>query len=153
MQTMTLRHGLLICMVVALTACTVRPPVSSEEKMVDSISTTQGPVSGPPAAPFCLHVRYANTFWAAYSTNQAEAWVTAGKCADKGTEARPVPHLRLTWHNDWYDKRESRSCPSTDRCVNSERNVLEGHNIHCVAASAQDGDQTAFVTTDLVQCH
>jgi hypothetical protein len=150
-------HAALLALALALAsmlgACTLRPPISGEERAIDS--TTLAPELAPgmaAAAPFCLHVRYHNAFFVAMSDTRADAWVTEGTCASAGAR-RQVDTVRLSWRHDWYDTQKTRQCQNTDVCSNNDANVIEGRNIRCVAANAQQGNQVAFITTDQAACH
>jgi len=140
-----------IALLTLLCACTLRPPMSSEEHMIDSVSLTPEIAQGVIATPFCLHLRYNNQFFVAYSDNRTEAWVTDGACATPGAR-RPVDSVRLSWRYDWYDTQQTRQCMQTDGCRIDEQNVVEGRNVRCAAAQARAGNQTAFVTTDQAFC-
>lgn len=134
-----------------LAACTLRPPMSSETHMVDSVSLTPEIAQGVLAAPFCLHLRYNNQFFVAYSDNRVDAWVTDGACATQGAR-RTVDSVRLSWRHDWYDTQQTRQCIQTDGCRIDDQNVIEGRNVRCASAQARAGNQTAFVTTDQALC-
>jgi hypothetical protein len=137
----------------ALTAgCALRPPASSEELTIDSVALSQELAQGVTAAPFCLHLRYANVFYIAYSDTRTEAWVTDGRCASNGAR-REVEGLRLSWLHDWKDTRVTRQCLHTDTCRINEQHIVEGRNIRCAAAQARDGNQTAFASTNQAACH
>ncbi|TAK85761.1 MAG: hypothetical protein EPO09_20075 [Aquabacterium sp.] len=137
----------------ALTACTLRPPESSEELMVDSMTLTPELAQGITAKPFCLHLRYSNEFYVAYSDSRTEAWITEGRCDSAKADKRRVDGIRLSWWNDWYDTQTNRQCLDTDACRMNDQNVVEGRNIRCASAQARDGNQTAFITTDHAVCH
>ncbi|RTL26711.1 MAG: hypothetical protein EKK47_20655 [Burkholderiales bacterium] len=137
----------------ALTACTLRPPASSEEMMIDSVSLSPELARGVVAKPFCLHLRYSNEFYVAYSDSRTEAWTTEGQCGDEKATRRLVESLRLSWWNDWYDTQTNRQCLQTDACRMNDQNVVEGRNIKCASAQARDGNQTAFITTNQAVCH
>lgn len=136
-----------------LAACTLRPPSSSEELMIDSVTLAEPLAQGVTAKPFCLHLRYTNEFYVAYSDSRTEAWVTEGPCSDANAAKRSVEGLRLSWWNDWYDTQTNRQCLQTDACRMNDQNVIEGRNIKCASAQARDGNQTAFLTTDHAVCH
>lgn len=146
----TLTLAALAC---ALAACTLRPPESSEELMVDSVTLTPELAQGITAKPFCLHLRYSNEFYVAYSDSRTEAWVTEGRCDSAKADKRRVDGIRLSWWNDWYDTQTNRQCLDTDACRMNDQNVVEGRNIRCASAQARDGNQTAFLTTDNAVCH
>lgn len=155
MTRMKLRPALALSMVclTALGACTLRPPSSSEELMVDSTSLSPELAQGVVAKPFCLHLRYANDFYVAYSDSRTEAWVTEGRCDDAQATKRAVERLRVSWWNDWYDTQSNRQCTQTDACRMNDQNVVEGRNIRCASAQAHDGNQIAFLTTNQAVCH
>lgn len=137
----------------SLAACTLRPPVSSQELMIDSVTLDPALAQGVTAKPFCLHLRYSNEFYVAYSDSRTEAWITEGACSDPNGAKRAVEGLRLSWWNDWYDTQTNRQCLQTDACRMNDQNVIEGRNIKCASAQARDGNQTAFLTTDHAACH
>lgn len=139
-------------LVASLAACTLRPPASSEELLVDSVSLRTDLAQGVTGQPFCLHLRYSNEFYVAYSDSRTEAWVTEGSCASNGAR-RPVEGLRVSWWNDWYDTQRNRQCLRTDSCRMNDQNLVEGRNIRCASAQARDGNQSAFITTDQTVCH
>jgi hypothetical protein len=136
-----------------LAGCTLRPPESGEEHMIDSVTLTPELAQGITAKPFCLHLRYSNEFYVAYSDSRTEAWVTDGRCDSAPADKRRVDGIRLSWWNDWYDTQTNRQCLNTDGCRMNDQNVVEGRNIRCASAQARDGNQTAFVTTDHAVCH
>lgn len=142
----------LVTLSTVLAACTLRPPMSSEEHMVDSASLSPELAQGVVATPFCLHLRYSNQFFVAYSDARTEAWITDGTCATNGAR-RAVDSLRLSWRDDWYDTQNTRQCLQTDACRINEQNVIEGHNVRCASAQARAGNQTAFVSTDQARCY
>lgn len=121
--------------------------------MVDSVSLSPELARGVVATPFCLHLRYSNEFYVAYSDSRTEAWTTEGHCGDEKATRRPVETLRLSWWNDWYDTQTNRQCLQTDACRMNDQNVVEGRNIKCASAQARDGNQTAFITTNQSVCH
>jgi hypothetical protein len=143
---------LALALATALSACTLRPPVSGEERAIDSATLTPELAQGVVAAPFCLHVRYHNAFFVAISDTRADAWVTDGSCATEGAR-RPVDAVRVTWRNDWYDTQDTRQCMQTDFCSVNDANVAPGRNIRCASAQARHGNQVAFITTDQGICH
>lgn len=120
--------------------------------MVDSVSLRTDLAQGVTGQPFCLHLRYSNEFYVAYSDSRTEAWVTEGSCASNGAR-RPVEGLRVSWWNDWYDTQRNRQCLRTDSCRMNDQNLVEGRNIRCASAQARDGNQSAFITTDQTVCH
>lgn len=136
----------------SLGACALRPPSSSEEHMIDSVSLRPDLAQGVTSPPFCLHLRYHNQFLLAYSDTRTESWITDGSCASKGAR-RVVETIRLSWRHDWHDKQASRLCLQSDGCRINEQHVVAGRNIHCASTQARDGNQTAFVTTDHAACH
>lgn len=135
-----------------LCACTLRPPVSGEERAIDSTPLPAELMQGLLEKPFCLHIRYHNAFFVAMSDTRVEAWVTDGTCATAGAR-RQVDALRLSWRNDWYDTQNTRQCLQTDICSVNDANVIEGRNIRCASAQARHGDQMAFISTDQTVCH
>jgi hypothetical protein len=153
MTRMKLRSAILFALLTtSLAACTLRPPESSEELMIDSVSLTPELAQGVTSKPFCLHLLYSNAFYVAYSDSRTEAWSTDGTCASNGAR-RAIEGLRLSWWNDWHDTQTNRQCLNTDGCRMNEQNVVEGRNIRCASAQARDGNQTAFLTTDQAVCH
>jgi len=134
-----------------LSACTLRPPVSGEERAIDSATLSPDLAQGLVSAPFCLHVRYHNAFFVAMSDTRADAWVTEGACATAGAR-RQVDAVRLSWRHDWYPTQNTRQCLNTDNCSNNDANVIEGRNIRCASAQARHGNQTAFISTDQALC-
>lgn len=136
-----------------LAACTLRPPASAEELMVDSVTLSPALAQGVVAKPFCLHLRYSNDFYVLYSDNRTEAWITDGPCSDAQGARRRVAHIRLSWWHDWYDTQSNRQCLDHDICRMNDTQVIEGRNIRCASAQARDGNQTAFLTTDHTRCH
>lgn len=135
-----------------LSACTLRPPLSGEERTIDSVTLAPDLVQGAVAQPFCLHLSYHNTFFVVGSDNRTEAWITDGPCATPGPK-RAVESLRLSWWNDWYDSQQTRQCLQSDVCSVNDQNAVEGRNIRCASAQARQGNQTAFITTDQAVCH
>lgn len=142
-----------------LSACVLRPPQSSEETMVDSVIPGDAVGAGITGKPFCLHLRYRNHFFSAYSDSRVAAWVTDGSCAaPTGTPATPaakrqVGTIRIGWWYDWEDHQKNRQCMVTDHCEIDAQNVILGRNIRCAVAQVADGPYTAFVTTDTAVCH
>jgi len=165
-----------------LSACVLRPPQSSEETMVDSVIPGDAVGAGVTGRPFCLHLRYRNHFFSAYSDSRVEAWISDGSCtasanmpASASAEAssaasapasplaraasatlpakRQVGTLRIGWWYDWEDHQKNRQCLATDRCDIDAQNLILGRNIRCAVAQATDGAYTAFVTTDVTGCH
>jgi hypothetical protein len=142
---------LLLACTMALAACTLRPPVSGEERMADSTTLTPDLAQGT-APPFCLHLRYHNAFFVTMSDARTEAWVTEGRCDAQGGR-RMVEAIRLSWWNDWHDTQNNRQCLNTDNCSINDTNVIVGQNIRCASAQARHGNQVAFITTDEAVCH
>lgn len=138
-------------LVACLNGCTLRPVERTEEMAIDSSALGPELSQAQATAPFCLHLRYGNTFAVAYSHNRREAWVTDGSCASKGAP-RVVEALRVNWKLDWYDTQHTRACMGSDRCAIEERNIIEGRNIGCASAAARVGNQTAFLSTDTARC-
>lgn len=141
-------------MVLALSACTLRPPHSSEEFTADSQSLPPSVVAGGVVSPpFCLHIRYRNTFYGLYSDTRAEAWTTEGPCASTGAR-RVVDKLLLGWRHDapWDTQQQQRQCMRTDVCSNHAQDVIEGKNMRCVMARATDGNQSAYLSSDQTAC-
>jgi hypothetical protein len=136
----------------ALAACTLRPPQSAEEHMVDSLTLPGNLTRGVVAAPFCLHLRYSNAFYVGYSDSRTETWVTDGSCASKGAR-RALESVRVSWWYDWDDTQSNRQCLNADGCRINEQNAIMGRNIRCASAQAHEGNQTAFVSTDHAVCH
>ncbi len=81
-----------------------------------------------------------------------EAWVTDGRCTDKGPE-RAVDAIRLNWRADLRDAQEGRQCMQTERCTHTENNVIEGKFLRCATAAARQGNQTAYISSDEVRCN
>lgn len=138
--------------VLMLPACALREPYSSEQRAIDSVTLSPPLAQGVEAAPFCLHLRYNNAFFAIASESRTEAWVTDGPCHTPGAK-RVVDTLRVSWRHDFQDARGTRQCHDTDTCIANEQHVIEGRNIRCASAHARHGNQTAFVTTDQAICH
>ncbi len=157
-----------------LGGCVLRPPQSSEETMVDSVIPGEAVGAGVTGRPFCLHLRYRNHFFSAYSDSRVEAWVTDGRCTPPAvvtavaasspasaavapTVAAPakrqVGSIRIGWWYDWEDHQKNRQCLATDRCDVDAQNVILGRNIRCAVAQVADGPYTAFITTDVTVCH
>lgn len=136
----------------SLQGCALREPYSSEERAIDSVTLAPTLAQGVETAPFCLHLRYNNAFFAVASESRTEAWVTEGRCSESGRQ-RQVDFLRISWRHDFQDARATRQCADTDRCIANEQHVIEGRNIRCASAQARHGNQTAFVTTDQAVCH
>jgi hypothetical protein len=148
-----LLHPLLIALLAGLlSACTLRPPKSAEEQMVDSVTLSPDVARGVVAPAFCLHLRYSNTFLVGFSDSRTEAWVTDGRCASKGAR-RELESIRVSWWYDWDDTQSTRQCLQADGCRVNEQNALIGRNVRCASAQAHEGNQTAFVTTDHAVCH
>jgi hypothetical protein len=136
----------------ALAGCTVLQPQSAEELKVDSLTLRGELTRGVVAAPFCLHLRYTNAFWVAYSDAVTEAWVTDGSCASQGAR-RAVDAVRLGWWQDGDTVQLNRQCLRAEGCRVSEQNLVVGRHIRCASAVAQEGNQTAFLTTNHNACH
>jgi hypothetical protein len=135
-----------------VSACALREPYNHDERAVDSVSLAPALAQGLETAPFCLHLRYDNAFFAVASESRTEAWITEGSCGQAGAK-RQVETLRISWRHDFYDHQLTRQCLDTDRCLNNDQHVVEGRNIRCASAQARQGNQTAFVTTDQAVCH
>jgi hypothetical protein len=155
MPTMKRKFGIVwgLVALAALGGCALRPPFSSEEVKIDSEALPLNLVMGGAVAqPFCLHVLYRNAFYVLYSDTRAEAWVTDGSCASEGKH-RTVSGIKLSWHHDApWDTQVNRQCLQTDTCRMNEQNIIEGKNIRCAAALVVEGNQSAFVSTDLKAC-
>ena len=132
-------------------ACTVPPLRQSDELRVDSITLAPKHSGGVTANPFCLHLRFKGQFYLAYSDRQVESWVTEGTCDSEGAP-RAVDQLRMNWRFHGYDTQRSRQCMNATGCRTQERDVIEGRALRCASAVAQQGNQTAFLTTDVVAC-
>jgi hypothetical protein len=135
-----------------LSGCSIRPPQNESEVRIDSVTVPQANVGPAVAAPFCLHLRHRNLFLVAYSRNSVEAWVTDGSCDSKGA-ARSVDGIRLHWRADLHQAQEARHCMVTDRCAHTEQNAIEGRFIRCATASARQGNQVAYVSSDEARCN
>lgn len=142
-----------VALAAMLSACTLRPPVSGEERAIDSTALAPELVQGvAAAAPFCLHVRYHNAFFVVMSDTRVDAWVTEGACATAGAR-RQVDAVRVSWRNDWYDTQDTHQCTQSDVCSVNDANLIAGRNIRCASAHARHGNQVAFISTDQSACH
>lgn len=142
----------LMCAALSLGGCTLRPFSQQQETQIDSVTLSDAATAGVGGRPFCLHLRHGNQFFVAYSQNRVEAWVTDGRCADKGPE-RAVDAIRLNWRADLRDSQEGRQCMQTERCTHTENNVVEGRFFRCATAAARQGNQAAYISSDEVRCH
>lgn len=134
-----------------LGACTVPPLHHRDEVRVDSVTLAPKHVGGVTSNPFCLHLRFVGDFYGVASERQVEAWVTEGRCDSDGAP-RAVDQLRVNWRFQGYETQRSRQCPSATGCRSQERDVIEGRVLRCASALAQQGNQTAFISTDGVAC-
>jgi len=132
-------------------ACTLPPIQQKDELRVDSITLAPKFVGAAESPPFCLHLRLVGGFYVAYSERQVESWVTEGRCDSDGAP-RAVDQLRMNWRFQGYDTQRSRQCANATGCRSQERDIVEGHALRCASAVAQQGNQTAFLTTDVVGC-
>ncbi len=132
-------------------ACTLAPMRNSDELKVDSVTLGPEHNAGVGGSPFCLHLRFVGQFYLAYSDRQVESWITDGRCDTEGAP-RVVEQLRVSWRFVGYDTQRSRQCMSATGCRSHERDLIEGHALRCASAVAQQGNQTAFVTSDVVAC-
>jgi len=132
-------------------ACTVPPMQRADELRVDSVTLRPQNAAGVSNPPFCLHLRFKGQFYVAYSERQVESWVTEGSCDSEGAP-RTVDQLRMNWRFQGYDTQRSRQCMNANGCRSQERDIIEGHALRCASAMAQHGNQTAFLTTDVVGC-
>jgi hypothetical protein len=132
-------------------ACTVPPVHTAEELRVDSVTMADRHNGGVGGTPFCLHLRFKGAFYLAFSEREVEARVSDGRCESEGTP-RTVDQLRIRWRFTGYDTQRSRQCTAAAACRAQERDVIEGHALQCASAIAQQGNQTAFVTSDAVGC-
>lgn len=132
-------------------ACTVPPLRNSDELRVDSITLAPRHSGGVSSPPFCLHLRFVGQFYVAYSERQVESWVTEGRCDSEGAP-RSVDQLRMNWRFEGYDTQRSRQCLNATGCRSQERDIVEGRALRCASALAQQGNQTAFISTDGVGC-
>ena len=48
--------------------------------------------------------------------------------------------------------RRRRQCLNATGCRSQERDIIEGRALRCASALAQQGNQTAFISTDGVGC-
>lgn len=149
----TLRPALFATLALAclVGACTVPPLRSAEALRVDSVTLADRHNGGVGGTPFCLHLRFKGAFFVALSEREVEAKVTDGRCDSNGAP-RTVDQLRIRWRFVGYDTQRSRQCISTATCGSLERDVIEGHALRCASAIAQHGNQTAFVSSDVVGC-
>ena len=136
----------------SLGGCTLRPFTQQHETQIDSVTLSDAATAGVGGRPFCLHLRHGNQFYVAYSQNRVEAWVTDGRCADKGPE-RAVDAIRLNWRADLRDSQDGRQCMQTERCTHTENNVVEGRFFRCATAAARQGNQAAYISSDEVRCN
>ena len=134
-----------------LDGCTVPPVRTADELRVDSVTLADRHNGGVGGTPFCLHLRTQGAFFVAYSERQVEGWVTTGRCDSDGAP-RSVDQLRINWRFVGYDTLRTRQCAGAARCDVKERDVIEGRAVRCASAVAQQGNQTAFVTSDGVGC-
>lgn len=144
--------ALLMIAAALMSACALPEPYSSEERAVDSITLAPALAQGVEAAPFCLHLRFNNAYFAVASESRTEAWVTDGRCNEAGA-SRDVESLRISWRHDFQDAQATRQCLHAARCLANELRAVEGRNIRCASAQARHGNQTAFITTDQSRCH
>ncbi len=149
----TLRPALIAVLALSClgSACTVPPMQRADELRVDSITLAPQYSGGVSSPPFCLHLRFTGQFYVAYSERQVESWITEGRCDSEGAP-RAVDQLRMNWRFQGYDTQRSRQCMNATGCRSQERDVIEGHALRCASAMAQQGNQTAFLTTDVVGC-
>jgi len=132
-------------------ACTLPPVQQKDELRTDSVTLAPRHVGAAESPPFCLHLRMIGAFYLAYSERQVESWVTEGRCDSEGAP-RAVNQVRINWRFQGYDTQRSRQCTNATGCRSQERDIVEGHALRCASAVAQQGNQTAFVTTDAVAC-
>lgn len=153
MKRPAMRPALLAALTLSLVggACTVPPLRNSDELHVDSVTLAPRHNGGVTANPFCLHLRLVGAFYLAYSERQVESWITEGTCSAEGTP-RAVDQLRMNWRFQGYDTQRSRQCMNASACRSSERDIIEGRALRCASAVAHQGNQTAFLTTDVVGC-
>jgi hypothetical protein len=144
--------ALCVVALATLNGCTLRPLWQQHETQIDSVTLSDAATAGVGGRPFCLHLRHSNQFFVAYSQNLVEAWVTDGRCADKGPE-RAVDGIRLNWRADLRDSQEGRQCMQTERCTHTEKNVVEGKFFRCATAAARQGNQAAYISTDEARCY
>jgi len=128
-------------------ACTLPPIQQKDELRVDSVTLAPKHVGAADSPPFCMHLRLIGGFYVVFSDRQVESWVTEGRCDSDGAP-RAVDQLRLNWRFQGYDTQRSRQCANATGCRSQERDIVEGHALRCASAVAQQGNQTAFVTTD-----
>lgn len=149
----TLRPALIAVLALAClgSACTVPPMQRADELRVDSITLAPQHSGGVSSPPFCLHLRFKGQFYVAFSERQVESWITEGRCDSEGAP-RAVDQLRMNWRFEGYDTQRSRQCMNATGCRSQERDIVEGHALRCASAMAQQGNQTAFVSTDTVGC-
>jgi hypothetical protein len=134
-----------------ISACTVPPLRNSDELRVDSLTLGPEHNGGVGGSPFCLHLRFVGNFYVVLSERQVEGWTTDGRCDSEGAP-RAVEQLRLNWRFQGYETQRSRQCMNATGCRSQERDIVEGHALRCASAMAQQGNQTAFITSDAVGC-
>lgn len=134
----------------ALGGCALYPLDAAQELQVDAVTLAPKLSYGVTATPFCLHLRHHSGFKVVYSEHAVEAWATDGSCATKGAR-RSIDTLALSWRYDSYPQQD-KLCGNADTCTMADKRIIEGRMIQCVSARARDGDQSAFLSSDLARC-
>jgi len=146
------RRSLLWSLVlITMMGCASKSDESGQEVRVDSVPLPLDKSSTDTGRPFCLHVRFENRAYLAYSNSHSKAWITDGRCDSAGPR-RSVESMRLIWTYDTADNTSSRSCFAMDNCQFNERNIVVQRQLQCAAASAKDGQQAAVLSTNPALC-
>ena len=143
-----LMAALAVAGIVALSGCAVQRPLSGEARVESSLLATASAEGAP--APFCLHLRWGNRFYGAYSGNTAEAWVSEGPCAADGA-ARSVESISLGWRYRW-DAPQTQICAPASQCRLDAHHIVLGKVFECLRVQVRDGAQQAFFSTDQAAC-
>lgn len=131
----------------AVAGCATQAPTFKEVRTQSARTSEVGAAAG---GPFCLHVKYHNNWYYAYSENYAEAWVTDGAC-EAGGPRRAVQALSMNYRYKG-EGLGGKNCPGADSCSFSERNYGIAKEIECASGSASDSGWGAHYSTDPIGC-